>query len=35
MEQLSPLPYDDGKLGERMQVGALGSTAQEPEVTKK
>jgi hypothetical protein len=32
MEQYSPLPYGDGKLGERMQFGALGSTVQGPEV---
>ncbi len=29
------LPYVDGKLGERMQFGALGSTVQGPEVTVK
>ena len=35
MEQLSLVPYDDGKLGERMQFGAPGSTVQGPEVTVK
>ena len=29
------LPYSDGKLGERMQFGALGSTVHGPEVTVK
>jgi hypothetical protein len=35
MEHHSPFPYDDGKLGERMQFVAAGSTVQRPEVTVK
>ena len=35
MEHAWLLPYHDGKLGERMQFGALGSTVQGPEVTVK
>jgi hypothetical protein len=35
MEQVWYLPYTDGKLGERMQFGALGSTVHGPEVTVK
>ena len=35
MEHACPKPYLDGKLGERMQFGALGSTVQGPEVTVK
>ena len=33
MEHAWKLPYPDGKLGERMQFGALGSTVHGPEVT--
>jgi hypothetical protein len=35
MEHAWKLPYPDGKLGERMQFGALGSTVHGPEVTVK
>jgi len=35
MEQAWLMLYNDGKLGERMQFGALGSTVQGPEVTVK
>jgi hypothetical protein len=33
MEHAWLAPYHDGKLGERMQFGALGSTVHGPEVT--
>ena len=35
MEHAWLSPYADGKLGERMQFGALGSLVQRPEVTAK
>ncbi len=35
MEHAWLLPYLDGKLGERMQFGALGSLVQGPEVMAK